>query len=254
MASCLKLSLALAPTIATTHTEREPLSRGGAALYQHLNTLISRTLLTGSLCSTALCLECCPCQMSSCCMHAVAHDHGSCEAGNISTSAGTCTQHCVLVHRQWSLGASTDAAGRQGYSFSEPARLCCCSEPEFRTRYGRPDAELMEKFRQRVFQCFNIDAKPRQVSSGLPMSCVGRTAPAEAEDTQGAGWSYTEAHARSCSILVAAGAAHVICFCQVGDPISAILVQRADDEHRHILNSMATKKALLRDFPAVQVK
>ena len=39
------------------------------------------------------------------------------------------------------------------------------SESEFRAHYRRPDADLMEKFRQRVFQCFNIDAKPRQVAS-----------------------------------------------------------------------------------------
>ena len=38
-----------------------------------------------------------------------------------------------------------------------------CSEPEFRQRFGRPEAELMEKLRQRVFQCFKIEAKPRQV-------------------------------------------------------------------------------------------
>ena len=39
------------------------------------------------------------------------------------------------------------------------------SESEFRAHYRRPDAELMEKFRQRVFQCFDIDVKPHQVPS-----------------------------------------------------------------------------------------
>ena len=49
---------------------------------------------------------------------------------------------------------------------TEPDGSLVCSEPEFRHRYGRPDAELMERFRQRVFQCFNFDAKPRQVTVG----------------------------------------------------------------------------------------
>ena len=46
-----------------------------------------------------------------------------------------------------------------------------CSTDSFREHYDRPDPELMEKFRKRIFKCNNITAQPRQVCC-IDFECI----------------------------------------------------------------------------------